>query len=78
MAVITELTEKTVCIRLDNGKLREVNRSELLFEPTIGDVVEVFIANLIVVVMKKETRYKGNSSYNPHNCCTCRMYICYI
>lgn len=54
MAKIIKILDDVVSIGLDNGSIKEVRRSDLAFEPTIGDEVDVFENENNTIVTKKE------------------------
>ena len=58
---IIKIDGENVSIGTDDGKIREVKISDLNFEPTIGDEVDIFENNKSVIVSKKEKVQVKNS-----------------
>lgn len=53
MSKIIKISEEVVSIGLDNGSIKEVRKTDLNFEPIIGDEVEVFENETDLIVTKK-------------------------
>lgn len=66
MAKIIKIDGEIVSIGTDDGKIKEVKISDLSFDPSVGDEVEVFEnENSMIISKKKSTsEEKANSGIN--------------
>lgn len=62
MAKIIKIDGETVSIGTDDGKIKEVQTSELNFNPSVGDEVEVFESNDSIIVSKKSSSSQENDN----------------
>lgn len=66
MAKIIDLKEELVYIGMDDGSITEVRRSDLNFDPYIGDTVELFRSEIKTIVTRKDNaqQYGQNAGIN--------------
>lgn len=66
MAKIIKIDGETISIGTDDGKIKKVKASEISFNPSVGDEVEVFESDDSIIVSKKKSTSKddGNLSVN--------------
>ena len=66
MAKIIKIDGEIVSVGTDDGKIKEVKVSDLNFNPSVGDEVEVFKSEDSVIVSKKNSASKNgdNSGVN--------------
>lgn len=66
MAKIIKIDGETISIGTDDGKIREVRTSDLNFNPSVGDEVEVFENDDSIIISKKKStnEEKANSGIN--------------
>lgn len=60
MAKIIKIDGETISIGTDDGKIKEVRTSEVNFNPSVGDEVEVFESEDSIIVSKKKITSKDN------------------
>lgn len=75
MAKIIKIDGDVICIGTDDGNIKEVRISNLNFNPSVGDEVEVFENDDSIIISKKKSISEGkansgininvNSSPNP-------------
>lgn len=56
MAKIIKIDGEVISIGTDDGGIKEVRKTDINFEPKIGDEVEVFETENNIIVSKKETK----------------------
>lgn len=56
MSKIIKIDEEIVSIGTDDGKIKEVRKSDINFQPSVGDEVELFENEGNVIVTKKEIK----------------------
>ena len=56
MAKIIKINEDVVYIGTNEGGIKEVRKSDINFEPVVGDEVDVFETENNVIISKKETK----------------------
>ncbi len=61
MAKIIKIDGETISIGTDDGKIEEVKISDLNFNPSVGDEVELFKSDDSIIVSKKMSDSKDNS-----------------
>ena len=54
MAKILKIDEDIITIGTDDGKMREVRREDLNFEPKVNDNIEIYEGETSIIVAKKE------------------------
>lgn len=66
MANIIKIAGEIISIGTDDGKIREVRTSDLNFNPSVGDEVEVFENDDSIIISKKKStsEEKVNSGIN--------------
>ena len=62
MSKIIKIDGEVISIGTDDGKIKEVRASDVNFEPTVGDEVDVFENKDSVIVSKKETKEPTNAN----------------
>lgn len=62
MAKIIKIDGEIVSVGTDDGKIKEVKVSDLNFNPSVGDEVEVFKSEDSVIVSKKNSASKNGDS----------------
>lgn len=62
MAKIIKIENDIVFIGTDEGGIKEVRKVDLSFEPTIGDVIDLFESDGKIICTKKETTQSENQN----------------
>lgn len=62
MAKIIKINEDVVSIGTDDGSIKEVRTSDISFDPSIGDEVEIYETEENLIVAKKEEKKENNNS----------------
>lgn len=67
MNKILEISEEVVSIGLSDGGLMEIRRSDLNFEPRIGDIVDVFQNESKTTVILADKNSSSNTNLNSQD-----------
>ena len=60
MAKILDVKEDVVKLGTDDGKIKEVRREDINFEPKVGDKVDIYEDESNIIVTKEEPSSNGN------------------
>ena len=56
MSKVLDVKEDVVQIGTDDGKIKEVRREDVKFDPVVGDKVDIFESESNVIVTKSEEK----------------------
>lgn len=67
MAKILKIENDIITIGTDDGKMKEVRRVDLNFEPSVNDNVEIFEGENSIIVTKKEEKKEPEQNHQGIN-----------